>query len=267
MPTIRDGRDRRGHSICVAVLALLALPALAAAQSRAFALSQVPGGHELEPHEETVLRLAFADLGEDVSLAKARGRLARGGRRFFAVLAEEMIARGLLDPDRRAVRVRLTVMGGTLMAIGVFGALAMVPLIATYGPWVLLVGAALAAAGITGLVMAVGTSALTDEGAREAARWRGFRRHLKSVASDRETNAQPAPSRWAVYAATFGLGYYWARYLKQRPGSVPAWFSPRDASNADAAYVAFMSNAGAQGHAGGAAGGSGAAGGGGAGAA
>jgi hypothetical protein len=153
-----------------------------------------------------------------------------------------------------------------LLLAGLFLALALVVLIPDYGPWPLLIGLGLGVSGIVGLIVAAVTSALSDDGAREAARWRGFRRHLKSMASSGAEAAPAAPSSWAVYAAALGLGYYWARYMKKHPGAVPQWFAALDPANASAAWIAFVGTAGAHGGAAGGSG-SGAAGGGGSGAA
>ena len=233
---------------------------------RNFALAQVPGTHDLADHEQAALRIAFADRPEEVPLARARGRLARGTRPFADAVRSDLEARGLLDPGRRAARRRVFVTAFVLLLAGLFLALALVVLIPDYGPWPLLIGLGLGVSGIVGLIVAAVTSALSDDGAREAARWRGFRRHLKSMASSGAEAAPAAPSSWAVYAAALGLGYYWARYMKKHPGAVPQWFAALDPANASAAWIAFVGTAGAHGGAAGGSG-SGAAGGGGSGAA
>ena len=233
---------------------------------RNFALAQVPGSHDLADHEQAAVRVSFADRPDEVLLSKARGRLARGTRRFHAAVASDLTTRGLLDPARKAVRGRLFVTAVTLLLVGVFGTIALAGLIPQYGPWPLLIGLGLGLSGVIGLIMAATTSALSDDGTREAARWRGFRRHLKTTATSRAADTPTAPSSWAVYAAAMGLGSHWAKYMKTHPGAVPPWFAALDASDASAAWVALVGSADTHGGAGGGSG-SGAAGGGGSGAA
>ena len=233
---------------------------------RSFALVQVPGTHELSDHEQAALRVAFAERPDEVPLSRARARLARGTRAFSLAVASDLIARGLLDPARKAVRGRLFVTAILLLLASLVAAIAMVVLIPEYGAWPLFIALALGAIGIITLITAATTTALSDDGVREAARWRGFRRHLKMVTSSSEADAPTAPSSWAIYAAAFGLGHHWAKYMKKHPGAVPQWFAALDPSDASGAWIAFVASAGAHGGATGGSG-SGAAGGGGSGAA
>jgi hypothetical protein len=47
------------------------------------------GTHEIEDHETEALTMAFAGRGDDVTMSKARGRLARGARRFAAAANDD----------------------------------------------------------------------------------------------------------------------------------------------------------------------------------
>jgi hypothetical protein len=98
-----------------------------------------------------------------------------------------------------------------------------------------------------------------------AAQWRGFKRHLKSLAAARDDRGGAVvPTRWIVYGIAIGLAHQWSRYLKKHPDAAPPWFvpSPGDSGGAFAAFVG--SHAATSGSAGG--GGGAAAGGGGSGA-
>ena len=120
-------------------------------------------------------------------------------------------------------------------------------------------------------VMAGAYSSLSDEGAREAARWRGFQEYLKDVVKGRE----PAWDlklfeRYLPYAAAFGLAEGWAKAFRQRGGAeIPSWFhAAADSGDGSmAAFVAMTASAHSAGSAAaGGAGGGGAGGGGGSGA-
>ena len=142
---------------------------------------------------------------------------------------------------------------------------AMATLIPRFDGWPFLLPFALCAAGIVGIVVAVNTSPLSDAGLVQAARWRGFKRFLKSALkttdSDQRYSVKP---RWLVYGIAVGLATEWARYLKAHPGAAPAWFQAAGAHE-DAAFAAFVgSHAATSGSSGG--GGGGSAGGGGSGA-
>ena len=80
-----------------------------------YEVAQVPGRHDLELHEQTALSIAFAQSADRVTLAKARARLVRGGRRFVAAVNEDLERLGLLDPARKAVRDRIAVVAVVLL--------------------------------------------------------------------------------------------------------------------------------------------------------
>ncbi|HEY2433749.1 MAG TPA: DUF2207 domain-containing protein [Vicinamibacterales bacterium] len=229
---------------------------------RSYELAQVTGSHDLQPHEEEALRIAFADQGEDVTWSRARGRLARGTSRFAAAVNEELQQRGWLDPERKAVRNRLTAVSIVLILLGTVGCIAVAPLVPTHDGWPFLLPAGAIVAAIVGFGLVASRSPLSDQGRIEAARWRGFRRHLKTLAAADADPGGALPSRWIVYATALGLGLSWARYLKRHPGYVPEWFvtTGGDGGHAFAAFV------GASGAGGGGAAGAAAAGGGGSGA-
>ncbi len=203
-----------------------------------YTLSQVPGTHDLASHEEAALRIAFAHHGEDVSFANARARLARRGRQFSAALDNDLLEKGLIDPDRKAARSRLTSIAMLMLPAAVLGSAAVAALIPTYDGWPFLLPLGLFLAGIVGIVMAATLTPLSDEGLMEAARWRGFRSQLKALASGTDDRGT-VPSRWIVYAMAFGLGAYWSRYLKRQRGIVPAWFVS-ESGDPGAAFAAFV---------------------------
>ena len=235
---------------------------------RTYEFAQVPGKHELADHESEALTIAFAGGAENVSLSKARGRLARAGRRFATAVNADLAARGLIDPSRKRVRDRLRIASVTLILAAIAGCTAVAPFVPRFDGWPFLVPLGLALAGIVGVILAASRTPLSDLGLMEAARWRGFRRHLKSLAGARDDDgAARVPARWIVYGIATGLGHQWSRYLKTHPDAAPPWFiaSSYDDAGAFAAFVG-SSAASSAGGGGGGGGGGAAAGGGGSGA-
>jgi hypothetical protein len=233
---------------------------------RSYELSQVPGRHELDRHETEAITMAFGGRGDPVPFSRARARLARGGRRFTAAVNADLAERGLLDPDRKAVRDRLTVVSIAMLLGGALGCIAAAPFIPRFDGWPFLLPLGLAAAGIVGIIMAASTTPLSDAGLISAARWRGFRQYLKTLA-DTPDDARPAAieSRWIVYGIAVGLASRWARFLKRHPGAAPPWFVAASRDDG-AAFAAFVGSHGAGAGGGGSAGGGAAGGGGGSGA-
>src|SRR4051812_33301685 len=231
---------------------------------RTYELSQIPGRHDLDTHETEALSLAFADEGEDVVLSKARGRLARRSARFNAAVNADLVARGLIDPERKAIRDRVMRVSLLMLPAALIGSAALAPLVSSYEGWPFLLTLGLFLASMAGFVMGAQLTPLSDQGLVESARWRGFRRHLKSLATNRDEGMAAVPSRWIVYAIGAGLASQWSRYLKRHPDAAPDWFlsAGADSGGSFAAFVGSHAAAGG----GGGGGGGGAAGGGGSGA-
>jgi hypothetical protein len=233
---------------------------------RNYEVSQVPGSHELDAHETEAIRIAFGGRGDPVSFSRARGRLARGARRFSAAVNTDLAARGLLDVDRKQARDRLTIVAVIMLLTGALACVAAAPFIPRFDGWPFLLPLALVAAGLIGIVMAASMTPLSDEGLLGAAAWRGFRRHLKAMAQNKDASPGSLDSRWIVYGIALGLAYQLSRFLRRHQGLAPDWFlaAAQDEGTAFAAFVG--SHAVASGGSTGGGGGGGAAGGGGSGA-
>jgi hypothetical protein len=191
---------------------------------RQFEISQVPGSHDLADHEAAAVTIAFACGSEPVALSKARERLARRSRSFGAALTADLIEHGYVEAHRKTVRDRVGRLGLTLLPVGVMAVPAAAVFVRAYGAWTFFVPAGLVAAGLIGVIMAATLTPLTDSALVEAARWRGYRRHLKTLVAhpDLET-PQSVPSRWVIYGVALGLANHWSRFLKKHPETVPAW--------------------------------------------
>jgi hypothetical protein len=134
-----------------------------------------------------------------------------------------------------------------------------------YGSWVFLVPLGALIAGIVGVIVGASMTPLSDEALVDAARWRGYRRTLKTLASGRDADSPAVSSRSIVYGVALGLAYQWSRFLRRHPDSAPKWFVPFG-NDDGSGFAAFIGSSGA-GAAGSGGGGAAAAGGGGSGAA
>jgi hypothetical protein len=188
-------------------------------------------------------------------------------------LEQELIDRGWLDPDRKHQRRNLGVASFLLMlaAGGLFfvGLLGMNAAYRTNAEQAAIWGGLLGIA-VGGFVIAIGLllysaafSPLTPAGEAEAARWRGFVKHLKQASrNQRAIFSSDDFERYLPWAAACGLGGAWARHF-QRVGGVPlpVWFHAVPGGHGDfGSMVAVMSasdSAGAGAAGGGAAGASG----------
>jgi hypothetical protein len=180
-----------------------------------------------------------------------------------------MHAAGLIDEQRYYAARRLTRLGITALLLGVAAAIPIAILVEFYGAWPLLVPLAIAISGVIAILGGVTSNVLSQDGAIRAARWRGFRRHLKGIVDDRRTLPSPTvPSRFIVYGVALGLAAQWSRYAKRHPDVVPPWFAAgvQDSSDAGGAFAGYISSSAPYGANGGAGAGAGAAGGGGSGA-
>jgi len=207
---------------------------------RTYEISQVPGSHQLDTHEAEAIQIAFGGRGDPVTFSRARGRLARAGRRFSAAVNADLAARGFIDPDRKRARDRLGLASTVALITGAMGSVAAAPFIPRFDAWPFLVPLGLVAAGLVGVVIAASMTPLSDEGLVNTGRWRGFKRHLKMIAENKD---DPAPAsldaRWIVYGIALGLAYQFSRFLKRHRGLAPDWF--RAPANDDgAAFAAFI---------------------------
>ena len=74
-----------------------------------------------------------------------------------------------------------------------------------------------------------------------AARWRGFRRYLKSSLGEQSLRDAAFASRDLAVALALGLGPQSSRYLKRHPGALPPWFAGvGDTHDRNVAFAAFV---------------------------
>ncbi len=216
----------------------------------------------LAGHENALLAIGFQDGkgGDTVPLSSARRQLSRRFRQFRAAVQDDLMKEGLIDPDRKRIRDRYVRVSVAFFILAALGLPAAGLFVSRFGGWPMLLPATFALLGMAGLVFSAATTSLSNEGARRAARWRGFRTYLKSLSQSREHTSVAGVGTLLPFAIATGLGAAWAKYLKRHPGSVPPWFRALSTASQDGAFASFVTTSAAAG--GGGASGGGAAGGG-----
>jgi hypothetical protein len=252
---------RRGH------LRIDETPRRSRWTSRRFELARTASNEALAPHERVLLDTVFTDKGAPqtkVDFTAAARRIAKHWSPFRHQVSAEMTTAGLVDPDRLAARLLLQKLAiATLVIAGVAIATSAILFADRWGGWVVLPGAAVAAAGFAGVLLSQSMSPLSDRGAREAARWRAFGGALRELAKGgRPLGDDERTHRVLPYAVAFGLGAALATRLHKEQRAMPAWFQALPGDDGGAALVAMLSSQAATGHGGGAGAGGGAAGGG-----
>jgi hypothetical protein len=158
-----------------------------------------------------------------------------------------MQAAGLLDPDRQQVRrsfFRFAICCLLAAALSSFG---FAFLVESFGPWPMLISAALAILALASFIMAAAHTPLSNDGLRRVREWRGFRRHLRDLARDRAPSPGDNTLRQMLpFAIALGMAQSWSSYLKRHRYAAPEWFhaiSPAD-DNQVVAFSAFVSSGG-----------------------
>jgi hypothetical protein len=214
--------------------------------SRSFELRQTGQG-ALAPHEQALLDIGFGNAtdGSAVSFASFGRRVTGHFRRFSAAVRAELLQAGFIDPERQRVRRRYIATMIVLLVVGGLGFPACAVLVERFGPWPLVVPAAIVFVGIASGIFAAATTPLSDEGLRRGARWRAFRAHVKAVSRGEQPEAADSGPSLLPFVVAAGLASAWGKYLKNRPGALPAWFHPISNASGDAAFVTFVTTSGA----------------------
>jgi hypothetical protein len=207
--------------------------------------------------EERMLDLFFgAGHGSEssVTLAKGRASLASHFGKFSAAVREEMSSRGFTDEGRIAIRRRFVAIAvAAFVTAGLSAVLIGLVAVGRFGPWPMLIPAALVAVAVAALICYGGHTPLSNDGVRRAERWRAFRAHLRAV-SRAGAAGQPDETirQWLPYAVAAGLAPAWVRFVKRHPGITPDWFRTLSSHDGPASFAAFLASSGPGGGANGA---------------
>jgi hypothetical protein len=212
-----------------------------------FTIRRVSKSAPLEPEETALLDLAFppADRGDrEATLSKVRQRIASGLRTYRERVREELRALGLFNDDRARVRTSFGYCGAAVLITAVVLVIAAATMTREFGGWPFLVPGAAVVVAVAAFVFMGMLTPLSNEGARRAEEWRAYGRHLKEVARDRAAFVGRSPAALLSFAVALGLAGQWAKFVKQRPAAVPAWFRTLTAHD-DGAFPAFIAVGGA----------------------
>jgi hypothetical protein len=175
-----------------------------------------------------------------VELAAAARRLARRPAPVRDAMRQALAHEGLWHDDRARVRRQHFVAGTVLLIVGGLAVIPAAVVVDRYLAWSFLPAGALLLAGAIGLAIGSSRMPLSNEGVRRAARWSGYRQHLKDVAKGKAQLESTDASRLLATAVALGLASDWARYLKTRAVHIPDWFQGWSADDGDAALAAMI---------------------------
>jgi hypothetical protein len=189
-----------------------------------FVLRREADPASLTTYERTLLGLLFPGPDDRAAeLPRAWRALVRHFRTFARPLQDELVARGLFDPDRQRVKHRTSILAVALFVLaGVATAVAGV-LSTRYGPWPFLVPAGLAAGAIVCLIAAGATTPLSNNGVRQAARWRAYRAALAEAAATRGPAFRDGAVTLLPMVVALGIGAAWVKRLRAFPDLAPPW--------------------------------------------
>jgi hypothetical protein len=228
---------------------------------------------ELQPHERGLLQMLFTDKGglsTSVKLSAFSGRLRSRWKQFSEPLKEEMQAAGFFSPERQQARNKLLIAGGVLIGLAVVALAGAILVVERFQAGPFLIPGSLFLLSMAAFVLAGIFSPLSDQGAEEATRWKGFSQFLREATKGREAVwGLEMFERYLPYAASFGLAVAWVKAFQKQGGlEIPAWFHALAATpqQSMASFVAMTNAAHSYGSGGAAGAGGGAAGGGGSGA-
>lgn len=201
-----------------------------------YVIRLVPGHADLRPHERGLLDLLFRRGAEPTTSVKlsAAGRAAQSHLKLFQrPLREELLAAGLVCPERSRTKGALVRGGLALVSVAALGLVVAGLSAEQLGPWPLLVPGAVLAVGLAVLIMAGAFGILTTSGRTRAARWASFLRFVGDTAGGRRPAVDPAWFEpYLAYAAARGRAAQWVRAFERsgRVSAAPAWFVPADSS-------------------------------------
>jgi hypothetical protein len=229
---------------------------------RDFTVTRGAGSSRLPRYEQAAIDIIFKKQpgpSASVTLSQARSRLSRGLRQFAREITGELADAGLLDHARKAIRDRYNRAAIVLLALAGLATVPAILVTREYGGWPLLIPAALSLVAIASFIFGATTTPLSNDGVRRGALWRDYRRYLAAVARDRQPASGVPIASVLPFAVALGLAESWSKFLKRHAYPAPPWFHPLSASDAHAAFPAFIATGGTGASCGG---GSGAAGGG-----
>jgi hypothetical protein len=200
--------------------------------SREYVIRLVGRPAGLRAHEAGLVDLLFKSKdGPVVSInLSAAGRAAQSSLKLFKLpVSEELVAAGLVSPDRAHTREALVRWGLLLVVLAATGFIGAALLIRFYGGWPLLVPGAVMLIAATILIVASQFSVMSTAGQSRALPWRSFFDFVRDVARGHVPIADPAWfGAYLPFAVARGVGHQWVQTFEKaaRVAGPPSWFTP-----------------------------------------
>jgi hypothetical protein len=212
-----------------------------------FLIEQRSQPPDLRPYELGLLSVLFQDragMRTSITMPHFSRTYANRYQRFTKPLRQEMVERGLIDVERRRVRMWLLSISVSVAIVAFTTTIIAASIAGPAGMWPIMflpLGVGLASS-VMGVLWAL-FSPLSAQGWREAKKWRAYSRSLNDVARGR--TPVPSPETFGqslVYATSIGFVEKWVKFF-QRQGmvEVPPWFHSLATARAEAmAYFVMM---------------------------
>jgi hypothetical protein len=178
----------------------------------------------LLPFERTIIE-ALLPRGGKTNFSELLLRFELAIPHVRKALYEEVVRLRLFDADPESVRRRYVGLGTTIL---VGGLIAAVVLWILFGSLVDLIGAPFASAALVGLAMILVAPKMprrTRAGALEAAQWRAFERHLRTIEGQRDARSDADTfERYLPYAIALGIDREWVTKFSTAGTPAPRWY-------------------------------------------
>lgn len=194
-------------------------PAGGAAKSRRFVVRGEHRPVDLRPHEAAVFDALWLQMKQgQLDLTKARTAVTSALRPFTRAIHDEVMAMGLVDPERRWAARGLFGAGLTALGVGLAGLVLIAALWPGLGGAALLVPGALMLLGVALLIAAEAFPIWTTAGAQLSVRCAARASQLRALA--RKGPPPEDVERWLPLAVGIGVGRAFAR-----TGAPVAWLA------------------------------------------
>ncbi|HUE76166.1 MAG TPA: DUF2207 domain-containing protein, partial [Chloroflexota bacterium] len=178
----------------------------------------------LLPFERTVIE-ALLPRGGKTNFSELLLRFELAIPHVRKALYEEVVRLRLFEADPESVRRRFAGLGTTILIGGLIAAVALGSL---FGSVVDLIWAPFASATLVGLAMILVAPKMprrTRVGALEAAQWRAFERHLRTIEQQRDLQGDTDTfERYLPYAIALGIDREWVAKFSTAGTPAPRWY-------------------------------------------
>ena len=195
---------------------------------RQFRVVKLGDAPALPAHERIVMDMLFTSRKGPTASATffdLRRSVPRHWKAFRRQVREDLRVRGLISAEREGSVKFLLRVGIALVVVAAAAFAAAAIAVGRFQGWPLFVPGSITLVAVAALAISTSLTPLSDEGLRQAAGWRAFKRYLREVGRGGTSSLEPQRfAEYLPYAAAFGSALGWARQLKkQGVGVAPPW--------------------------------------------